>query len=122
MKKSLDELEADLVRRGETARIAEATVQRVRDELPRSRARAIDIVYDTIDPLLVAARIEDAQVLLSAFAQNDLPLAVLLSALTASYPWRTALGDARIELAERARDLAQQEGGVAKVREISRFL
>lgn len=99
-----------------------ATVQRVRDELPRSRARAIDIVYDTIDPLLVAARIEDAQVLLTAFAQSDLPLAVLLSALTASYPWRTALGDARIELAERARDLAQQEGGVAKVREISRFL
>lgn len=106
----------------QAAMAAEKTIQRVHDELPRSRARAIDIVYDTLDPLLVTACIEEAQVLLRALAQNELPLAVLLSALTVSYPWRATLGDAREELAEKARGLARREGGDAKVREIARFL
>jgi hypothetical protein len=103
------------------AHLARATVESVRVELLTSRAKAIDVVYDTLDPLLIADRIQDAGIVLRAIAQNKLPLAVLLSALTVSAPWRAILADARQELSAKARALAEEIGGQDKVAELSRF-
>lgn len=105
------------------ANLARATIERVVAELSQGRRpRAIDVVYDELDSLLLAARFDDARVMLIAFAQNALPLAVLLSALTVSLPWRAALGDARVQVSQKAEDMARHQGGETKVRDISRFL
>jgi hypothetical protein len=104
------------------AKLAETTIRCVQDKLTLGRARAIDAVYDGLDPILLAARFDDARVMLIAFAQNELPLAILLSALTVSFPWRATLGGARAELSKKVEQVARQEGGEEKVREIARFL
>jgi len=105
------------------ANLARTTIERVVAELRNGgRPRAIDVVYDELDTLLLAARFDDARVMLIAFAQNTLPLAVLLSALTVSLPWRAALGDARVKVSQKAEELARHEGGEPKVKGISRFL
>lgn len=84
--------------------------------------KTIDDVYDAIEGLLVDGRIEEAQATLRSLTGSDAPLAVLLSALIVSRPWRADLGDARVGLVEAARRVAQRDGGEAKVRQIARFL
>jgi len=87
-----------------------------------NRVQEIDTVYDELDLLLLANRFEDAQRIINVVTQTKLPLAILLSALTISYPWRVELGVARIELAKKAEKIAREVGGEAKVLEIARFL
>jgi hypothetical protein len=106
----------------ESARDAQDTVAKITEALTANRASAIDVVYDKLDPLLLSARMDDARVMIRAIAENSLPLAIVLSALSVSYPWRVELGDARTELSQKARQLALEAGGEEKVREISRFL
>lgn len=105
------------------ATAAADTIAQVLSELTAGRrARAIDVVYDALDSLLLAARFDDARVMVIAFAQNRLPLAVLLSALTITFPWRSSLGEARTLLSSKAQQVARADGGEAKVQEIARFL
>lgn len=59
-----------------------------------SAAEAIDIIYEKLDTLLLTSQFEEAAILMRALAQKKLPLAILRSALTISFPWRSQLGDA----------------------------
>jgi ribosomal protein L20A (L18A) len=105
------------------ARAAQKTIEKIQEELSRNkRARAIDVVYQELTSRLLATRFEEAAILIQVLAQQKkLPLAILLSALTASRPWRATLGKARAELSKKARELAADESE-EKVRQISRFL
>lgn len=97
------------------------TIERALEALQESRARAVDVVCDELDELLLATRSEDAGALLLALSERELPLAVLLSALVVSYPWRETLGAARQALADKALSLAALEGE-EKVHEVSKFV
>jgi hypothetical protein len=52
--------------------------------------------------------------MVSAIIQNDLPLFILLSALTVTLPWRTNLNPSRVELVKYVHKRALAEGGPAK--------
>ena len=67
------------------------------------RALAIDAVYDTLDDLLLADSFDESAKFVREIAASDLPLSVLLSALTVTRPWKEQLGESRVELLEAAR-------------------
>lgn len=90
--------------------------------MAQSRARAIDDLIDELDPLFVDGRIKEAQALLRSLATSDASLAILLSALVVSHPWRVALGDARLCVVDAAHRAARRDGGEALVRKIARFM
>jgi len=74
------------------------------------RARAIDIVYNELDDLLLARRFDEANAGLLAIATSDLPLSLLLSALIVSLPWKAETREARRELSKKAQELAIAKG------------
>jgi hypothetical protein len=67
------------------------------------RTLAVDAVYDTLDDLLIAGSFVEAIGFVRELAESDLPLVILLSALTVTRPWKEKLGASRIELLEAAR-------------------
>jgi len=70
-------------------RRAERVVASIKAKLQDGRKPdAIDIVYRELDDLLLHELFDEASVLLSAFAKSELPLALLMSVLIASKPWR----------------------------------
>jgi hypothetical protein len=77
---------------------AQSVIDKIKNELETNQSRAIDILYDELDQLLLDSKFDDAKVMIIAIAQSDLPLSLLLSALTVSHPWRVELGDARAQL------------------------
>jgi hypothetical protein len=98
-------------------------IRRVSQQLSSGpRSAAIDIVYEELDSLLLSSRFVDARVRLTALAQSDLPLAICLSALTVTFPWRVELDAVRTALSKRTKKLALEVGGDEKVRQIARFL
>lgn len=100
----------------------ESVVVRIQEKLSKGElTSAIDIIYDVLEPIQKDSMTEAKQVLTS-LTQHEMPLAILLSALVATLPWRDVLGDARVELANRTRSAAYLLGGDSRVAEISRFL
>ena len=83
---------------------AEAFVRRVRKALASNQADAVDVVYRDLTGALLAARFVDARAMLRAVGGADLPRAIVLSAVTASRPWREALGDAWADLSAKGGD------------------
>ena len=67
------------------------------------RTLAVDAVYDTLDDLLLANSFDEAAEFVRDIAKSDLPLLILLSALTVTRPWKEQLGESRVELLEAAR-------------------
>lgn len=102
---------------------AQGLITRIREQLAAGRrARAVDIVYDGVDELLLSKSFDVATIVIRAIVQNKLPLAILLSVLTVSLPWRDMLGPVRLELVEAVRLQALEEGGKAKVIAVLRGL
>jgi hypothetical protein len=97
-------------------------ISQLEAQLETSRPKAIDMVYNELDLLLWENKFDEAKKIIHSIAQSDLPLAFILSALTASYPWRQWLKEPRKELIDKATSLAIEVGGEAKVDEISLFL
>lgn len=94
---------------------ARTTIGEIRKHLEAGRrASAIDIVYDSIDELLLSKSFSDASTVIRAIIQEDFPLPILLSALTISLPWRDMLRGVRAELVDVIRRRALQDGGEAK--------
>ena len=102
--------------------MAQDWISQLTAQLESSRPKAIDMVYNELDRLLWETKFDEAGSILHSIAQSNLPLAFVLSALTASYPWRQWLVEARKELIDKATALAMEIGGEAKVQEIRRFL
>ncbi len=69
-----------------------------------SRARGIDVLYDSLDELLLEGRVEEAGAMVREIMQSDLSLAFLLSALYLLGPWREELGDVWEELEKKIGD------------------
>lgn len=90
-------------------------IQTIREHLNAGRrARAIDVVYGTLDELLRGGEFAKATEVLRALCAHDMPLCILLSAITITMSWREQTGDARVETIARARSLAIAEGGEGK--------
>ena len=86
------------------------------------RSLAIDLVYDYLDRLLLDKLVVEASDLMLAVARSDLPLPILLSALTISLPWRNETREARAALVDAAWHKALQEGGEEKAKAALRGL
>ena len=100
-----------------TDRISTQLLATIRTHLSSNdRPAAIDATYDTLDGLLLLGRIDAAAAVIDALATGQLPLPILLSALTVSLPWRETLGPARMLLVVAARAAAMREGGEEKAR------
>lgn len=74
------------------------------------RPHAIDVVFDTLDELLLARRFVEATAHIHEIVVSDLPILIHLSALTVTRPWCAELGWARVELAEAAYRLTERDG------------
>lgn len=81
---------------------AEHRIRRLAADLDWSRA--VDATYDVLDEMLLAGELDDARALLSRL--DGLRLPILLSALTITLPWRTAMGEERRRLVEAVRHVA----------------
>lgn len=58
----------------------------------KHRADAIDLVYDTLDDLLLDGQIDAVRNILTTIPLDDsLPLSICLSVLTVTKPWRDQL-------------------------------
>lgn len=71
--------------------MALSIVERIRQE--KNRARAIDIVYDELDSLLLSKRFDEAKALICELTQSSLSSTILISAVLVSSPWRAELGE-----------------------------
>jgi len=89
-------------------------IRTIGDALSRGeRDAAIDIVYDRIDGLLLRKQFDAADISLRAIIQNDLPIDILISALTVTLPFKAELR-ARQALITALRSKAWEVGGAEK--------
>lgn len=77
--------------------------------------RAVDHTYNVLDALLLADSFLEAEEILMAIRASNLPIAVRLSALTISTPWRHRMRVAHEALRLSIRNQAYITGGQEKV-------
>ena len=105
------------------AKIASKLVLTIQQDVRQGhRAKAVDALYDELDQQLIRRQFESASVIMSAMIQNELPLFILVSALTVTLPWRSNLDASRAELVNHVRTRAISEGGPAKAEAVLRGL
>ena len=66
------------------------------------RPEEIDRLYDELDDLLLGGKLVEAEAMLRSLDRDDISLAILLSALTVSRPWKNLLGETWQKLSQRA--------------------
>jgi hypothetical protein len=79
-------------------------------------------MYTELDELLLSFRYDEARQRILAYATEDHPLAVLLGVIVITNPWRDQLREARLELYIRALEVAYNQGGEGKLKEVLQFL
>lgn len=83
--------------------VSATVIEKIKAELGQGRtARAVDVAYSELDDMLLGGACDDAREVMRLMVVHELPLSVVLSALTISLPWRIATGSARQELAQYA--------------------
>ena len=72
---------------------AESLIYEIKDLILTSKLlRALNVVYDTLDKLLLEGDFLMAKIILRKLVEFSLPRAVLVSAQTVAFPWREQLG------------------------------
>ncbi|MHC4618538.1 MAG: hypothetical protein ACYTEQ_12385 [Planctomycetota bacterium] len=61
---------------------------------------AMDFLMESLDELMLGGRHQETAKLLEDIAGSDLPISILLLALTGTLPWRVLLMEAREKVAE----------------------
>ena len=72
---------------------------------------AIDLLFDTLDDLMLAGRFDETIAHLRAIHVGAMPPFILLGALTITLPWRDQLGDARADVVTLARNVITEQQG-----------
>lgn len=86
------------------------------------KTKSIDVVYTKLDGLLLNAKYDEARLFIRDIIQNSTSLSILLSTLIITASYQNVIGEERIKLIEKTRQLAHKIGGDEKVKEIARYL